>query len=445
MGTSAVRARAPRQPPVATSADAQPAGFGESRRRLRARLAIATAVLCSVHLASAQESAYRMPANKPEAEIDFLANYYTQDGDFGAPQGGIGTEQLDNLAGVIYVNVPLDSNSAVAVAGGVDYYSSASTDRIDRQLSTASASDVRGYGSVTYTERRLATGRSYRATLGYSQEYDVTSFSAALGFSQEWDSGQNELSLTAQALRDDWQLIYPVEFRRRNPPSWRGPLDTDIRETYVLSAVYSRIMTRRVQLAVSADLISMRGLLSTPFHRIYYLGNADPRLDASDIERLPDTRLRLPVSLRVNVKPNDVLVVRSLWRYYVDDWGIRAPSLDVELAYDLTEAWTVTPFGRYYRQAGSRYYAGFAEHAAGAEFYTSDYDLATLSTTKVGLSLRYAPVLGLARGRVANYGIDWRAIILRGAYYVRDAGLQAFTVTLGTKLAVTRGPKLNGG
>lgn len=382
-----------------------------------------------------------MTANKDVTQLDILANYYSQDGAFGAPQGGYGTELLQNIAGLVVVTVPLDSNSSLGVGVGVDYYSSASTDRIDRQLSTASSNDVRKYGSVTYTERRLGEGRTYRATVGTSQEYDVSSFSGGVGFSQEWDRGAQELTLTGQVFVDQWKLIYPIEFRRTGFGD-RGPLPTDVRQSYVLSAVYSRIVNRRVQMALTAEFAALQGLLSTPFHRIYYVGNADQTLDANDIERLPDTRYKIPVSLRINWKPNDVLVLRSFARYYADSWGVRGASAEAELAYDVGEAWTVMPFARVYTQTGARYYDGFARHTAAASFYTSDFDLATFQTYKAGLGVRFAPVFGLRRGVIASQVLTWREVSLRGAFYRRDPGLTAFSLTLGTGFDIRRRPSL---
>ena len=50
----------------------------------------ALALACaSMVLAEAQNTTgYRMAPNKETTQVDFLANYYSQDGDFGAPQGG---------------------------------------------------------------------------------------------------------------------------------------------------------------------------------------------------------------------------------------------------------------------------------------------------------------------------------------------------------------------
>ena len=386
-----------------------------------------------------------MAPNKEETQVDLLANYYTQDGEFGAPQGGLGTEQLDNLAGIVVVQVPLDSNSALNATVGADYYSSASTDRIDYQLSTASANDLRAYLNVGYTERDLGGGRTYGIKLGGSYEYDYTSINGGLTFAQEWARGQHELSLGLQAFSDRWDLIYPLELRR--PGAEFSRLDSRGRQSYGLSVSYATIVTPRLQLALTSELVAMRGLLSTPFHRIYFRGSVDPaqyldeaRRDfpADDIERLPDTRYKLPVSLRVNYRLGDNLSVRTFARYYADTWGVRGASGELELAYQVASAWTLIPSVRYYTQEGADYYAGFGEHLPTQDFYTSDFDLATFTTTKLGLGLRYAPIFGLARMRLANRGLEWRQIVLRGSYFERDPGLEAYSITLATSLTLRR-------
>ena len=390
-----------------------------------------------------------MAPNKPDVEIDLLANYYDQSGDFGAPQGGLGTEELDNVAGIVVVNVPIDSNSSLLTSLGADYYSSASTDRIDYQLSTASANDLRAYGNVTWTERDLAGGRTYGIGVGGSVEYDYRSLNGKLTFAQEWDRGASELSAGIQAFFDEWDLIYPSELRPGDFIEDAG------RESYGLNLSYARIISPRVQIAVTAELVAMRGLLSTPFHRIYFArddGGAfrelflnTPLRDrntfrfvADDIERLPDTRLKVPVSLRVNWRVNDVLTLRSFSRYYQDSWEVVGLSSELELAYALTDELTFTPTFRYYDQQASEYYAGFAEHNASDAFYTSDFDLAAFSTTKVGLGIRYAPLFGLARTFVANRGLEWRSVSLRGSYYRRNPGLEAVSFTLATGFTLRR-------
>lgn len=391
--------------------------------------------------------AYRMPANDDKSEIDFLANYYEQDGERGAVQGGRGTEQLDNFASTIVVRTPLDSNSALQVSAGADYYSSASTDRIDYALSTASSNDLRAYANASLTERDLASGRTYGVGLGVSREYDYVSVSPGLTLAQEWDRGQNELSVGVQAYFDRWDIILPVEFRGELPDF--DAIESAGRQSYGLSVTYARIATPRLQFALTAELNHQRGLLSTPFHRVYFadarlppagsdLSTWDLGLTASDIERLPDRRTRVPLGLRVNYQVADALAVRTFARYYTDSWEVRGISGELELAYSPAEAWTLLPFARYYTQRAAEYWGDLGTHSADEAFYTSDFDLAEFTTTKAGLGLRYAPVFGLARGRLGRAGIEWTKVRLRGAYYTRNPDLEAYSVTFATSIGIRK-------
>jgi len=395
-------------------------------------LAILLASLATITSIQAQSNTnFRMAPNKDEIQIDLLGNYYNQEGEFGAPQGGVGTEQLDNIAGMLVVKVPIDSNSSLQVQAGADYYSSASTDKIDYQASSESSNDLRKYGSVTWTEKDLGGGRTYSATAGLSLEYDYTSINGALGFSQEWDRGANELSVGARAFFDSWKYIIPLELRS----SGQVTPNTN-RRSYGLSVVYSRIINRRLQVALTAEVNYMEGLLSTPFHRIYYAGapeNAYERfIPADDVERLPDTRLKIPVSARLNWMISDVLSLRTFARYYTDNWGLEGITADLELGWDVSPALTLMPGFSYYDQQGSDYYAPFGTALPTEEFISSDIDLSELSMTKVGLGIRYAPIVGLARGKLGKIGLDWRQITLRGAYYDRNPGLTAYSFTLAT-------------
>ena len=91
-------------------------------------------------------------------EVSFIGSYYEQDGNHSPVTGGIGTEQLDNVAPSIVVVVPIDTVREVSFNGGIDVYSSASSDNINNpyvlpnHVSSASARDTRGYGTcLLYT------------------------------------------------------------------------------------------------------------------------------------------------------------------------------------------------------------------------------------------------------------------------------------------------------
>lgn len=368
------------------------------------------------------QSSYQMRGNDKAIDVNFLTSYYHQDGNNSAVQGGIGNEELIDIANILVVNIPLDSIRSISATVGADFYSSASTDMIDANLSSASIKDLRAYANLGYQQKNLKKGTTYGIRGGFSNEYDYISFSGGLSFAKEWNEGNSELNLQGQAFFDTWRPFFPAELRRT------ASVPTEKRNSFNFSASFSQVVTKRLQFALSGEVIYMEGLLSTPFHRVYFSDTATP-----DIERLPSTRLKIPLSIRLNYYANEYLVIRSYYRFYSDDFGVTGHTASLELPIKLNQSFSISPFARYHTQQGSKYFAPFQEHLSTDPFYTSDYDLSTLSSTKVGLAVGYHPVFGLANGRLLNRNIAFKAIELRVAYYTRDTGLTAYIGSLNFK------------
>ena len=368
-----------------------------------------------------QTDEYKMKANTKEIEIDFLSGYYQQDGNNGAVQGGIGTEELTDISNIIVVKIPLDSINSLTVTAGADYYTSASTDAIDDNVSSASSKDVRAYTSLTYQRKNLKKGQTLGAKLGISTEYDYFSFHGGLSYAKEFNEGNSELSINGQVFIDNWDLIYPRELRGNVSLPSAG------RQSYNLQVRYAQVINKRLQMLVSLDAIYMEGLLSTPFHRVYF---ADQ--DTPDIERLPNSRLKLPLGVRLNYFPFDNFVIRSYYRFYWDDFGIQAHTMSVETPIKLGEAITISPFYRYNSQTASDYFAPYEVHNSTDAFYSSDYDLSDLSSHKFGMGFKYAPVYGIGRAKVpfSKKLFMFNSAEIRSAYYKRSTGLNAYIVSL---------------
>ena len=365
---------------------------------------------------------YQMKSNDKYSEIDFLSSYYSQDGNNAAVTGGVGTEELTDFANIIVVTVPLDSTQSINATFGLDIYSSASTDNIDNNRSSASVRDARAYGNIGYTKKLLSKGFTFGVRGGFSSEYDYTSINGGVNLAKELNNGNTEFSFSAQAFIDNWKTYYPVELRGE------VTVPTTSRNSYNAQLTYSQVLSKRLQMSISIEAIYMEGLLSTPFHRVYFSDQALP-----DIERLPSKRLKVPLALRLNYKPTDNLVVRSYYRFYTDDFGIDAHTFNLELPYHINDNWTVAPFFRFHTQTGSDYFLPFAEHKSTDAFYTSDYDLSELNSTKYGLGIAYTPLYGLARAKVpfTKKVFMFNSLSLRVSRYTRDTGLSGFGAALG--------------
>jgi hypothetical protein len=401
-----------------------------------------------------------VPVSRPAGEttIDILGSYYQQDGSHGAVEGGRGTEQLTDVTPTIIVNVPLDTVSRLSANVGADFYASASSDRIDFALSTPSAHDTRFHADFGYGREHKHRGTLWGVGAGVSTEYDYRSFNLAASFAKTSRDGNRQLSVAGQVFLDQVTLITPIELRT-GVATGRGQdgYGTDTRQTYNFTASYSQVLTQRLQIALSTELVSQNGLLSTPFHRVYFYDNPtanpapagssdafSPRAaSAPKTELLPRSRFKYPVSLRLSYYATDLAQVRAFYRFYNDNFGVQAHTAELELPVKLTPFFVAYPFYRYHRQTAAQYFAPYLGHSISDEYYTSDYDLSAFTAYKVGLGLRYAPLYGLTRFRTPLHDTQGRARLLRlrsldlryGRYW-RSTDLQAGIVSFALGFAL---------
>ncbi len=383
-----------------------------------------------------------------EAEVNFLYNYYNQDGNHSPVTGGIGTEKLDCYAPVIAINLPFDTVHNINVMIGTDYYTSASSDRIDRfitsasskYLSSASSEDMRIHADVSYTFTRPDKLFSFSLNGGYSSEFDVKSVSGGFGISRTTKNENTEFSLKGSLYHDTWKLIYPGEIRNgkefrygNNPDDY----DKDTRNTATFSFSVMQVLTKKLHLILLTDFVMQKGILNTPFHRVYFndgfeVPDSNLFMKTMFPENLPRERNKLPVGIRVNYYLNDKLTIRTFYRYYFDDFGMQANTASIELPVKVFRWLTVYPHFRYHQQTASKYFRPFAEHELNLttwepvnEFYTSDWDQAELVNIKFGAGFKFYPLKPIARMKFLKNQVYFRSIELRYSRYLRNDGLKA--------------------
>ena len=362
-----------------------------------------------------------------DAEVNILFSYYDQDGNHSPVTGGIGTESLQDYTSAIIINLPLNEKNQVNVLAGFDYYSSASTDNIDTRVSSASSQDLRTYINVGYTRLVPEKNRSFGVSVGGSNEYDVVSLQGGLNFTQGSKDNNREISLAAQVFVDDWSFFYPVELRGQGQL-----LSNSKRNSYNFSTTYSQILNKRTQAAITLEGVYQSGLLSTPFHRVFFQEQTQAK-----IERLPNSRLKIPIGLRLNHYLSDQVLLRSYYRFYTDDWGVTAHTFSLELPFKINRFFSIYPHYRYHTQTAADYFKPYKEHTLDEMFYTSDYDLSKISSHQYGLGLRYSPLNGIGRMKLPklskkkqNKVLLFKSIDLRGTLYERSDGLKASLISI---------------
>ena len=220
---------------------------------------------------------------------------------------------------------------------------------------------------------------------------------------------------------DKATIILPIELRT-NTASVRGTQDTKPRNSYGLTLSLSQIINERLQLMLIADPSYQEGFLSTSFHRVYFTDNSET------IEKLPGNRLKLPIGIRANYFFGDNAVLRTFYRYYMDDWGMTAHTINVEGSYKITPFVSITPFYRFNSQKAVRYFAAKGQHALAETYYTSDYDISGMNTTFIGSGFRYAPVNGVLGMK------HFASAEIRYGHYTRTTGMVADIISLHLKM-----------
>lgn len=445
-------------------------------------------------------------------EISILTSYYGQDGDRAAVTGGIGSEDLTDVATYVNLSIPVKSDGVLSVSGTVSAYTSASSSNLNPWSGIGDDDDdddgdlVGFNGAITGTPWVASSGASRQdvwtnVTVDYSHssddrntivsgnasfanEYDYVSFGFGAGVAKVFKNKNTELDLSGTVYLDTWKPEYPIEIRsyvkNRNinagilagvdildqngnavdknaTTAWRpfksSLVDDSSRNTYALSLSLSQILTKSTQASVFTDPTFQSGWLANPMQRVYfadrdnfYVGDADDIANytndqnqgvfqlADDIERLPDSRYKLPIGVRLNQYVNEWLVLRSFYRYYADDWGLTSSTISMELAIKLTYKFTLYPSYRYYTQSAVDYYAPYNENVSTSEYYTSDNDLSAYDANQFGLGVKYTDIF--ASSRIWSFGI--KELTLDYNHYSRNTSLSSNIISFGANFVLDR-------
>jgi hypothetical protein len=356
-------------------------------------------------------------------EINLVSSYYTQNGNNAAVTGGIGSQQLMDLANVFDVKLSRYDRKlrkhTLDVEVGIDHYTSASSDMIDLKAnSSASHGDTRIYPSLTYTRENEATGTTLGAGVSASREFDYLSFGGNLQFAQKTRNRNGEFTAKLQTYLDQVKLVTPVELRPGGIARNHEEYGQEARNTFAGALSYSQVINPRLQVMLLADAVVQQGYLSLPFYRVYFTDGSVHQ------EKLPDSRFKIPLGLRANYFLGDRLIFRTYYRFYTDDWGLRAHTANLEVPVKCSPFFSISPFYRFYTQTAVRYFNTYQAHTAAETYYTSNYDLSAFSSHFFGVGLRLAPPAGILKWQ------HWNMLEIRYGHYARNTRMNSDIVSL---------------
>ena len=342
--------------------------------------------------------------------------------------------------------------------------------------SGASRSDVLKAVHTDFSHSSDSRNFIWGSNLAYSREYDYTSYGFGGNVTKLFNDKNTEIGFKGTAFLDQWKPIYPTELREYKDygvnfqssgyfkgvkvynqtgiastaylPSDFKEWDQKGRNSYTLSFFLSQIMTQKFQVALFFDVVIQDGMLSTPYQRMYFADKPNYYIGAvSDIsiytkpanhrvyqladaiERLPNSRYKLPMGARMSYYLNEWFVVKGFYRYYIDDWGLKAHTFNVDLPIRFSQSFSITPSYRYYIQNQIDYFAPFETHLSTEKYYTSDYDLSKFNSQQYSLALNYTDIFSKLR----IFSLGFKNANLKFSQYIRSDGLKANIFSFGIK------------
>lgn len=369
-----------------------------------------------------------------KTQVDVVYNHYVQDGNNSAVTGGIGTEKLTVYGPSITINKIWTKNS-FKFNFGSDIISSASTDKIDFVMSSASAVDARTYVNGVVEHQFEGSGISLYGGIGMSIESDYFSIGNQLGFVKDDKNNLAQYSVEFKMYNDDlrWgrlngeevplQLVYPEELRYKE---W---YDHYRRNSFNLKLGYTKAINKRSVVGIFPVISLQNGLLATPFHRIYFSDGTEA------VEQLPDQRIKGSVALKLNHFSGGNIILKNTLNSYIDNFGITGFSVENETAIKLNPIWTLLPNARFYIQQGSQYFSPYEQNDPASEFYSSDYDLSSFQTFNLGMGFKFAPYGPMGEDAQFN------TMIFRYNFMKRTDGLNAHIFSLSIQVEWDKKPE----
>ena len=335
---------------------------------------------------------------KALAEDEFVTLRIVLDSMSGAsPNGASPTDQLQTFTTpsgnstytVVPGELPQRSFDDLRYALGADWEKPLA--RMTRNILSANVSSERDYASVGVSN-----------TIAHDINNRLTTLTAGLGVSYDMvnpeggsPSGLQPLSVPATAGGDETKTL----------------VDALVGVTQVL--------TPRALMQLNYAYTSLDGYLTDPYK---ILSEVDPVTGGTldyRYEKRPATRASNAVYWKlVYHLPRDV--VHFSYRYFWDDWGIKAHTADVRYRYELSGGRYLEPHLRYYSQSAADFYHhSLVSGQPLPEFASADFRLAEMQGNTLGFKF------GMPTGKQSEWSVRVERMVQTGNSHPADAiGIQ---------------------
>lgn len=361
-------------------------------------------------------------------EVNIVSGYYSQSGDHSPVTGGIGSQQLTDISNTInlkLVNYDIfDHKHSYNIELGIDQHTAASSAYVSK-TGASRTGGTRIYPSFNWQVENEEKRKTFGLGASYSHEYTYQSIGFNALYSKKSRDNNREFDAKANIFLDRVKMVEPSELRP--PPiiitsasgvNSRSSIPSNPRNTCDASFSLSQVINRHTQISFLSDGVIQQGYLGLPFYRVYFNDNS------VHVENLPGSRIKLPLGVRLNYFLGDKIILRSYYRFYVDNWGVTSHTASLEVPFKITPFVSISPFYRYYKQTAANFFAPYGSHTEADKYYSSDYDYSAFSSGYAGINLRIAPPKGIFKEKSLS------TFEIRYGHYKQTTGLIANNISL---------------
>jgi len=297
--------------------------------------------------------------------------------------------EMSEALGQIDLLLSHDSISGASPTGGYPTLSVTTATSASGQTHTNAAGkipmvqymDERNSGALSYSRRFGAHLPTVDLSHSVEKDYTANSF----GVSDAWTMFEGRGTLHYGVSRSD-DTVAPVTSTLRLPKTTNG-----------YSLGWTWVLGEDDLLDVGLSRMSVKGDLDEPYLIV-------PVGSTTMVERRPSTRERDAFFIKQGHYFEWDGALKTTYRYYRDDWGLKAHTLDFTYDQHLDEGWILTPRVRYYTQSAASFYD--SKFAAPQTYMSSDYRLSAFSSILLGGSLSKEIMEGLTLSVGGTYQIQ---------------------------------------
>ena len=272
----------------------------------------------------------------------------------------------------------------------------------------------------TRDEIKLALGHTKNRTshsilAGYSTENDYE----ALFMAYTGDYEQDNKHTTLQ-----WGLSYSDDELSPTDAILFGRVEQAERDSLSASFGLTRVINRNALIQSGVQVTSQDGFLSDPYKEFWLNGTIV-------FDQRPDSRTAFSWSTRFRQYfVSSDAALHADYRFYDDDWGVTAHTLDLAWAQPFGDQFELTPSIRYHSQRAADFYDTVIIDGTQPNYWSSDYRLATFGAIRYRISATWrAEIWSLAFN--ADIYNSKESLAISGPHFDTPALLDYWRISLG--------------